>query len=190
MGRRRRGCLGTLLSMPPRRNLLYDSHFGARLRNWLRDLTRKPEARPRRLSKSQSPHVTGEPCLPFFSCNCITPSPLLKMITCQERERKRMHTYSVSTQAPIHSSRSSVRRPSPFFYSPSLGRADSELLRDLRPLAERRGRCNARRERHWHRRAARRRIAQVPEKDTGTLLEDPERRALAVKLEPDALARA
>ena len=44
-------------------------------------ITRRPEARPRRLSKSQSPQVTGAPCLPFFSCSCMTPSALLKMIT-------------------------------------------------------------------------------------------------------------
>ena len=30
---------------------------------------------------NQPPRVTGAPCLPFFSWSCITPSPLLKMMT-------------------------------------------------------------------------------------------------------------
>lgn len=72
---------GTRESIPLSLNLEYDSHCAASSASGLEILTRVPDARPRRLSLSQSPHVTAAPCLPLRSWSCITPCGLLKMIT-------------------------------------------------------------------------------------------------------------
>mmetsp|Transcript_63161 Transcript_63161/g.173491 ORF Transcript_63161/g.173491 Transcript_63161/m.173491 type:complete len:203 (-) Transcript_63161:90-698(-) len=72
---------GTRESIPDSLNFEYDSHCAPASGTGLEIFTRVPEARPSRLSKSQSPHVTAAPCFPLRSCSCMTPSFLLKTMT-------------------------------------------------------------------------------------------------------------